>query len=237
MSSSKTRYSCPVEVTLELICGKWKCTILWWLRRGGKRFGELMQLIPRITQKVLTQQLRELEKDGLIERQVYKEKPPRVEYSLTQTGETLRPILQAMCDWGKAKMPEFQFCPVNLEGLHILVMTDATDFRDLLSAELGVTGKAQVTTISVTAAIENLQKIRPDAIVVDLNEKDLSLTPLIRQIQLLETELEKSIPTIALTKTADRTLAFARGFKLVFIKPVEPVEIAAAIASITNRLG
>ena len=238
MSSSKIRYSCPVEVTLELICGKWKCTILWWLRRGGKRFGELMQLIQGITQKVLTQQLRELEKDGLIERRVYKEKPPRVEYSLTSEGETLGPILQAMCDWGKVKTPEFQFCPVNLEGLHILlVMTDATDFRDLLSTELEVTGKAQVTIMSVTAAIENLLKIRPDAIVVDLNEKDLSLSPLIRQIQLLEAELEKSIPTIALAETADRTLAFAQGFKLVFTKPVEPVEIAAAIASITNRLG
>lgn len=237
MSSSKIRYSCPVEVTLELICGKWKCTILWWLRRGGKRFGELMQLIPRITQKILTQQLRELEKDGLIERQVYKEKPPRVEYSLTQSGETLRPILQAMCNWGKDKMPEFQFCPVNLEGLHILVMTDATDFRDLLSAELGVTGKARVTTISVTPTIENLQQIQPDVLVIDLNEQDLSLSPLIRQIQLLEAELEKSIPAIALTETADRALAFAQGFKLVFTKPVEPVEVAAAIASIANRLG
>ena len=235
MSSSEIRYSCPVEVTLELICGKWKCTILWWLRRGGKRFGELMQLIPRITQKVLTQQLRELEKDRLIERQVYKEKPRRVEYSLTSEGETLRPILEVMCDWGKAKMPEFQFCQVDLEGLHVLVLTDVADFRDLLRAELGVTGKARVTAISVTPTLENLQQIQPDVIVVDLNEQDFS--PLMRQIQLLEAELEKSIPAIAVTETTDRTRAFAEGFKLVFIKPVEPVEIAAAIASLTDRLG
>ncbi len=235
MSSSKIKYGCPVEVTLELICGKWKCTILWWLRRGGKRFGELMQLMPRITQKVLTQQLRELEKDGLIERQSYKEKPRRVEYSLTSEGETLSPILQVMCDWGKAKMPEFQFCPVNLEGLHILVMTDAVDFRDLLIAELGAMGKARVTAISVSSNVENLQQIQPDIIMVDLNEQDLS--PLIRQIKLLETELEKSITAIALTETIGRTRAFAAGFKLVFTKPVETVEIAVAIASLGDRLG
>lgn len=234
MSSSKIRYSCPVEVTLELICGKWKCTILWWLRRGGKRFGELMQLIPRITQKVLTQQLRELEKDGLIERQVYKEKPRRVEYFLTSEGETLRPILEVMCDWGKNKMPEFLFCPVNLEGLHVLVMTDAVDFRRLLRAELEVTGKARLTVISVTPTVENLQQIQPDVIVVDLKEQDLS--PLIGQIKSLEAQLEKSIPAIALTETTKRTPALARGFKLVFTKPVEPVEIAAAIASLTGRL-
>ena len=235
MSSSKIRYGCPVEVTLESICGKWKCTILWWLRRGGKRFGELMQLIPRITQKVLTQQLRELEKDGLIERQVYKEKPRRVEYSLTSEGQTLRPILQLMCDWGKAKIPEFQFCSIDLEGLHVLVITNAADFRDLLRAELGVTGKARVTTISVSTTVnENLQQIQPDVLVVDLNEQDSSL--LMGQIQLLETKLEKSIPAIALTETADRTRAFAAGFKLVFIKPIETVEVAAAIASLTGRL-
>lgn len=234
MSSSKIRYSCPVEVTLELICGKWKCTILWWLRRGGKRFGELMQLISGVTQKVLTQQLRELEKDGLIERKVYKGKPRRVEYSLTSEGETLRPILDMMCHWGKAKMPELQFCPVNLEGLHILIMTDVVDFREQFRNELGVTGKARLTAMSVTQEVENLQEIRPDALVVDLNEQDLS--PVIDQIQLLEAELEKSIPTIALTETADRTRAFSEGFKLVFIKPVEPMEIAAALASLTGRM-
>ena len=235
MSSSQIIYGCPVEVTLEVICGKWKCTILWWLRRGAKRFGELMQLIPRITQKVLTKQLRELEKDGLIERQVYKGKPRRVEYSLTSEGETLRPILQLMCDWGKAKMPEFEFCPINLEGLHVLVLTDAADVRELFSVELGAVGKARVTTISLSSGVENVAQIQPDVIVADMEEQDLN--PLFRQINLLEAELGKTIPTIALTQIANRTRAWGFGFQLVFTQPVEAVEVAVAIASLSGRLG
>jgi len=95
------KYSCPVELTLDLIGGKWKVVILWWLRGGSKRFGELMQLMPDISQKVLTSQLRELEADGLIERQVFAESPPRVEYSLSAHGITLKPIMELMCEWGK----------------------------------------------------------------------------------------------------------------------------------------
>ncbi len=84
---------CPVEVTMEAISGKWKCVILRWLRQNAKSFGELRQLIPRVSQKVLTQQLRELERDRLIHREVYREAPPRVEYSLTpRGGETLRSL-------------------------------------------------------------------------------------------------------------------------------------------------
>ena len=101
MNQPKAQYGCPVEVTVEVIGGKWKCTILWWLRRGAKRFGELIQLIPRISRKVLTQQLRELERDGLIQRRAYSERPPRVEYFLTRLGEALEPITDLMCDWGK----------------------------------------------------------------------------------------------------------------------------------------
>jgi DNA-binding HxlR family transcriptional regulator len=109
---AEKKYSCPVEFTLDLIGGKWKSVILWWLRSGRKRFGELMQLMPQISQKVLTTQLRELEADGLIERQVFAESPPRVEYLLTAHGETLKPIMELMCEWGKANAKDHQFVSI-----------------------------------------------------------------------------------------------------------------------------
>ena len=91
---------CPLEVTLFLIGGKWKPRILINLKTGVKRFNELQKLIPNITQKMLTQQLRELEGDGLIIRKIYPVIPPKVEYSLTVIGKTFFPILDAMSDWG-----------------------------------------------------------------------------------------------------------------------------------------
>lgn len=93
-------YTCGVAVTLELIGGKWKGVILWHLTRKTLRFSQLKRRVAGVTQKMLTQQLRELEKDGLVHRQVYAEVPPRVEYSLTENGRTLQPLLQQMCDWG-----------------------------------------------------------------------------------------------------------------------------------------
>jgi DNA-binding HxlR family transcriptional regulator len=91
---------CPVTATLQIIGGKWKPIILWVLSSGTKRFGELKKNMPEVTQKMLTQQLRELETDGIITRRVYAEIPPKVEYSLTEKGHTLGPILKSMCDWG-----------------------------------------------------------------------------------------------------------------------------------------
>ena len=92
--------NCPVEATLELIGGKYKALILWHLSQGILRFSELRQVIKGATPKMLTQQLRELEANGLVHREVYPVIPPKVEYSLTETGRSLMPVLVAMRDWG-----------------------------------------------------------------------------------------------------------------------------------------
>ena len=92
--------NCPVEATLELIGGKYKALILWHLSNGKLRFSELRKIITNATPKMLTQQLRELEAHALIHREVFPVIPPKVEYSLTETGRSLLPILVAMRDWG-----------------------------------------------------------------------------------------------------------------------------------------
>jgi DNA-binding HxlR family transcriptional regulator len=95
------KYNCPFELTLELIGGKWKGLILWHIHeKKVLRNGELLRLIPKITQKMLTQQLREMEENGLIHRVIYEQVPPKVEYSLTDHGKSLRPILDMMLSWG-----------------------------------------------------------------------------------------------------------------------------------------
>lgn len=93
--------ACPVETTLTLIGDKWKVLILRDLMNGTMRFGELKKSIGSVSQKVLTAQLRDMEKSGLVNRTVYAEVPPKVEYSLTETGKSLEPILNAMKNWGE----------------------------------------------------------------------------------------------------------------------------------------
>ncbi len=93
--------ACPVETTLTLIGDKWKVLILRDLISGTKRFGELRKSIGNVSQKVLTAQLRDMEENGLVDRKVYAEVPPRVEYSLTELGKSLTPILDAMRSWGE----------------------------------------------------------------------------------------------------------------------------------------
>jgi DNA-binding HxlR family transcriptional regulator len=97
---SPEKAGCPVEITLSLLGNKWKVLILRELFTGMKRFGELAKGVPGISQKMLTQQLRQMEEDSLINRKVYAEVPPRVEYSLTEVGQSLSPILDAMHKWG-----------------------------------------------------------------------------------------------------------------------------------------
>lgn len=94
--------ACPVETTLDVIGGKWKGIILYQLLNGTRRFNEFRRLNPGITQFMLTLQLRELERDGIIHREIYKEVPPRVEYSLTDFGRTLEPVIMSMKAWGES---------------------------------------------------------------------------------------------------------------------------------------
>ena len=96
----KTIMPCPVETTLALIGDKWKVLILRDLIDGTKRFGELKKSIGSVSQKVLTAQLKTMEQNGLVNRKVYAEVPPRVEYTLTETGYSLKPILDSMMEWG-----------------------------------------------------------------------------------------------------------------------------------------
>lgn len=92
---------CSIRNALDVIGGKWKPVIVYYLLSGTRRFGELRKCIPDATQKMLTQQLRELERDGIVARKVFHQVPPRVEYSLTQYGRTLKPVMTELCHWGK----------------------------------------------------------------------------------------------------------------------------------------
>ncbi len=93
-------FGCPVEVALDVLGGKWKGLILYYLRDKTRRFNELKRLIPGITQRMLTKQLRELEADKIVHREIFQEIPPKVEYSLTNFGLTLTPIIEALQKWG-----------------------------------------------------------------------------------------------------------------------------------------
>src|SRR3954469_20970473 len=94
---------CPAETTIEVIGGRWKVPIVWHLFGGTKRFSDLRRALDDCTQKMLTQQLRELERDGVVNRKVYAQGPPKVEDSLTPHGRSLLPIVEAMCHWGKRR--------------------------------------------------------------------------------------------------------------------------------------
>ena len=98
----KQSSTCPAELTVKLIAGRWKIVILWYLFQDVKRFSELRRALTGVTQKVLTQQLREMERDGMIARQVFAQVPLKVEYSVTPLGASLKPVVEAMHQWGAA---------------------------------------------------------------------------------------------------------------------------------------
>ncbi len=101
-TENKNSYEkCPVETSLDALAGKWKILILWYLRSNTLRFNEIQKKLPKVTQKMIIQKLRELEVDGIVHREVYPVVPPKVEYSLTEYGETLKPILKQMYLWGE----------------------------------------------------------------------------------------------------------------------------------------
>ena len=107
------RYSCPVELTVDVIGGRWRTVLLSHLKEGVHRYGELRRLIPGISEKMLTQRLRELEADGLVSRRDLGTVPPHVEYDLTDEGRSLAPVLQALYDWGvgRAERTGTEFTP------------------------------------------------------------------------------------------------------------------------------
>ncbi|WP_168120835.1 helix-turn-helix domain-containing protein [Paenibacillus sp. HB172176] len=92
---------CPIETVIHVLGGKWKPTIMWQLMDSTRRFSDLEKLIPNVSQKMLTQHLRDLEGEGVVERTIYPTVPPKVEYSLTEYGRTLIPVAEAMCAWGE----------------------------------------------------------------------------------------------------------------------------------------
>ncbi|GGF93697.1 winged helix-turn-helix transcriptional regulator [Paenibacillus abyssi] len=102
-------FNCEKELTLSIISGKWKVVILWHLGvEGPHRFSELQRLFPKITHKMLTNQLKELIDDGIVHREVFPEVPPRVEYSMTELGMTLLPIIEMMYEWGKQRISDIR---------------------------------------------------------------------------------------------------------------------------------
>ena len=107
MIEKKKMYHCPIDATLGIIGGKYKTIILYNLLKKTMRYSELQRIVPQATPKMLTQQLRELEKDGIIVRKVYPVVPPKTEYSITEYGKTLSPVLSSMYEWGKTYMSDY----------------------------------------------------------------------------------------------------------------------------------
>ncbi|MBW4522490.1 MAG: winged helix-turn-helix transcriptional regulator [Scytolyngbya sp. HA4215-MV1] len=239
MTSPSRRYGCPIEVTIEVIGGKWKGVILWWLRYDRRSFSELKQLISGITSKVLTQQLRELQADGLLDRTIYKESPPRVEYSLTPMGETLRPIVELMCEWGKQRLPAFQQSFLSLQGLPVLLLTQDTGLQQSLQTVLQSRQARVRVATDISQAMLLLHQVQPAVLLVDAELPHQMGYRLIQQIQTAGGKAENPWVAIALTPptlTTEHRKVLRSGFQMRLSKPVEPEELIATIANLTQLL-
>ncbi len=235
MDTYTRKYICPLEVTINTISGKWKCLILWWLRRDARRFSELKLLISNITQKVLTQQLRELEKEGLISRQSYPESPPRVEYALTPHGQTFTPIAELMCEWGKQHKPDYQFTYCRLEGIKVLVVSpDAITLQANLEQN-----HATVFAVTTSKKMFNLLKqVQFNIALIDLtilSNNDVYLFT--SQIKEVEEKSGKALAKVAIipcNSPFERGRAFKMGFAVHISKPIETIEMVSTLASMTS---
>lgn len=234
MDTNIKNYSCPVEVTIEAIGGKWKCLILWWLRRDARRFGELKLLISNITQKVLTQQLRELEKEGLIYRKSFPESPPRVEYALTPHGQTFTPITELMCEWGKIHRVGYQFNYCRLENIKVLVVSpDATAICTSLKERHAIA----IAATDVQEIPNLLDRVQPNAMLIDLtflNDNEAHL--LTTQLKLKQVEQKMAMVAIVPgNNSGERGRAFKMGFTIHIPKPVETIEMVSTLASLIGK--
>ena len=114
MDIKEAAKTCPVTVTQNVLMGKWKLAILWIVGQKTRRFNELQRLMPNISRGVLTQQLRELERDGLVNREVYREVPPKVEYSLTGLGKSFIPVMMQIMEWGVGYIKQTAHCSMDI---------------------------------------------------------------------------------------------------------------------------
>jgi DNA-binding HxlR family transcriptional regulator len=115
----KVHHGCPVQATIQVLSGKWKVQAVWRLSFGPLRFAELRNLLQGVSEKVLTAQLRELEKDGVVTRREVRSSPPKVTYSLSRSGETLVPLLESLCDWAPNNLALSPICPAIRQYLQI----------------------------------------------------------------------------------------------------------------------
>jgi DNA-binding HxlR family transcriptional regulator len=111
----KRTYSCGLDASLSIVGGKWKCLILWGIGQDSRRFGQLKRIVVGISEKMLIQELREMELDGIVKRTDFREVPPRVEYSLTRFGTELREALYPLCEWGTKHMKRIGNLPTQID--------------------------------------------------------------------------------------------------------------------------